>query len=332
MNSDSLVIRFLILFSLGLIYIVENSKDIKSKFEKSMPARDIVTIFIVVLFLVFVFQSGYYGFLSIKNLSIYKEYNENEKLYIDTDKKIFEENKYYSEKRKLGIDINKAKNPYLPDGFKHIDGNVENGFVIKDDDGNEFVWIPCTLDDNEYAKFEKQNFNNVILQNRDSCYDINYKRFMDSVFENGGFYVSRYEIANENGKFFSKPNTEVAFVKSRDEAANIVNSICNGKNVELINGFAYDAMLSWIMKEKEEQYFYNENEQILSGRHSVKNIYDVFDNVFEITNECSTGTAIKRGIAIEEQVIEDEGIHSRYPITEEFDENEKLAVRVVLYK
>ena len=60
-----------------------------------------------------------------------------------------EENKYYSEKRKLGIDINKAKNPYLPDGFKHIDGNVENGFVIKDDDGNEFVWIPCTLDDNE---------------------------------------------------------------------------------------------------------------------------------------------------------------------------------------
>ena len=35
-----------------------------------------------------------------------------------------------------------AQNPYIPDGFEHIGGEVDNGFVIQDTYGNQFVWIP----------------------------------------------------------------------------------------------------------------------------------------------------------------------------------------------
>ena len=35
-----------------------------------------------------------------------------------------------------------AENPYIPEGFEHIGGDVNSGFVIQDTFGNQFVWIP----------------------------------------------------------------------------------------------------------------------------------------------------------------------------------------------
>jgi len=35
-----------------------------------------------------------------------------------------------------------ADNPVIPKGFKHLTGTVDTGFVIQDEAGNEFVWIP----------------------------------------------------------------------------------------------------------------------------------------------------------------------------------------------
>ena len=35
----------------------------------------------------------------------------------------------------------------VPKGFTHTEGTKDTGFVIKNDtDGNEFVWVPCTLE------------------------------------------------------------------------------------------------------------------------------------------------------------------------------------------
>ena len=49
------------------------------------------------------------------------------------------------------------KNPIIPEGFhtasweKQEDGAIKgwnNGLVIEDDKGNQFVWVPCTVEDN----------------------------------------------------------------------------------------------------------------------------------------------------------------------------------------
>ena len=35
-----------------------------------------------------------------------------------------------------------STNPVIPKGFKHLLGTVDEGFVIQDEEGNEFVWVP----------------------------------------------------------------------------------------------------------------------------------------------------------------------------------------------
>ena len=35
-----------------------------------------------------------------------------------------------------------ATNPYIPDGFTVIANNIDDGFVIEDEHGNQYVWIP----------------------------------------------------------------------------------------------------------------------------------------------------------------------------------------------
>lgn len=40
----------------------------------------------------------------------------------------------------------------VPEGFSYKEGTKETGFVIADGKGNEFVWIPCTLDEYKKAK------------------------------------------------------------------------------------------------------------------------------------------------------------------------------------
>ena len=55
--------------------------------------------------------------------------------------------------------------PPMPDGFSHVDGTtVEDGYVIKDASGNEFVWVP--VDKNQKIKINvtsEQNIENLVL-------------------------------------------------------------------------------------------------------------------------------------------------------------------------
>ena len=37
-----------------------------------------------------------------------------------------------------------STNPVIPKGFKHLLGTVDEGFVIQDEEGNEFVWVPVS--------------------------------------------------------------------------------------------------------------------------------------------------------------------------------------------
>ncbi len=49
---------------------------------------------------------------------------------------------------------------HIPTGFAHLEGTVDTGYVIKDSEGNEFVWIPVANDE-AYAK--KLGMNNYSL-------------------------------------------------------------------------------------------------------------------------------------------------------------------------
>ena len=55
--------------------------------------------------------------------------------------------------------------PPMPDGFSHVEGTtVEDGYVIKDASGNEFVWVP--VDKNQKIKINvtsEQNIESLVL-------------------------------------------------------------------------------------------------------------------------------------------------------------------------
>ena len=65
----------------------------------------------------------------------------------------------------LKIEGEKATgDPTIPDGFSHKEGSVDEGYVIKDASGNEFIWVP--VDKNQKIKINvtsEQNIESVVL-------------------------------------------------------------------------------------------------------------------------------------------------------------------------
>ena len=103
-------------------------------------------------------------------VAAYKEKLEQKNIEIltiqDIDKNIeVEENGSYEflarcengESDSLSIDVTEiaeisADNPYIPEGFSVINDSIEEGFVIEDGDGNQYVWVPV-----ENGKLEREN-------------------------------------------------------------------------------------------------------------------------------------------------------------------------------
>lgn len=119
--------------------------------------------------------------------------------------------------------------PFLPEGFTRVPGtNLSTGLVIKDNNGNEYVWVEVPksatiyttagisiteFDDTKYGLIETD------LRNYVSAYstradvhtdysitglsDSNYKTFkqkmLKTIYTNGGFYIGRYETGIASG-------------------------------------------------------------------------------------------------------------------------------------
>ena len=113
-----------------------------------------------------------------------------------------------------------GSNPYLPgNDFKKVDGtDLSNGLVIEDKDGSQYVWIevPKTstvyptagtnitnFDSAAYTKItaDLENYTKAYKSGGYSDADDDAKHVMlKSVYENGGFYIGRFEEGTANAK------------------------------------------------------------------------------------------------------------------------------------
>lgn len=275
----------------------------------------------------------------INSLGVYLEATvamRNEKIFKMSDEFIEEEKSFYNNLNAKDYD-EKYDSPYIPEGFSYKEGGFDTGYVIADKDGNEFVWVPCTNKDIEgIPKLERRDFIELcdcVDTRYYHTYNEKYQEFLKSAFMNGGFYISRYEMGLENKKLVSKPNVEVAnYTKVNFE--NKIDKMYNNINCELINSYAYDTTLSWILKNPENKvYKYNKMvDDIKTGREQINNIYDFQDNIMEITQEICYGNRVIRGFAFETDIQN----WSRYlSVTYQelyFDEYSIVTTRAVLYK
>lgn len=183
----------------------------------------------------------------------------------------------------------------VPVGFWYVGGNLETGVVISDKqadkdkyagrvdangkayvdidlEGNQFVWIPCEIDD-----YEKYSWGQGTVANRsNACWDTTVSSLEKAQIQKyGGFYVGRYEaglattieeyatqqqhtgsnqIYNKDGIPQSKagviPWIFVDWTQSQENAESMYNT--NYVNSGLITGTQWDVMINKIGSLKDE--------------------------------------------------------------------------------
>ena len=131
------------------------------------------------------------------------------------------------------VSSKKTTKPYLPTGFTQVSGTtLKNGLTIQDSTGNQYVWIEVPMTEEVYptaglsiTNFTEEEYTAIetdlhtytdVYRNGTNYKDEYYsevgltndqytnlkKTMLKSVYQNGGFYIGKYETGIEN-----KPKT-----------------------------------------------------------------------------------------------------------------------------
>ena len=191
--------------------------------------------------------------------------------------------------------------PYFPDNtFTKKEGTIDTGLVIKDASGNEYVWVvvprttavykttglgKTTFTDADYTSIEKdlKDYTSTYVttsgysdtwyadnQNEGWLSETEYKTLknsmLKSVYENGGFYVGRYEAGiienrtsesatNSDGKYtiegmpvpVTKADAYPYTYVTRTQAQNLASNVNSGtKTSSLMFGVQWDLVLAFM--------------------------------------------------------------------------------------
>ena len=267
-------------------------------------------------------------------------------------------NKYTSDNLEENIGVKFEKNTELhdkngakiivPAGFMVVntdDLTVEKGIVVEDSKGNQYVWIPCTTEDSksqlQFKRTEwdveddggtKASKDELTLTCPENYSDngLTYavvneivaqvKAEKDSVRRNGGYYIGRYEVGDENETAVIKADQTPKVNINWSAAYGIAKGIGGGTGATtyLCSSYAWDTAINFIQNNGFPNYAnvredgYNENwvdknvkdskgniikaankaERLPTGKTTPKcNIYDMGGNVVEFTTEVMPSTS-----------------------------------------
>lgn len=192
------------------------------------------------------------------------------------------------------IRVISADNPFIPDGFEHIGGDVNSGFVIQDTYGNQFVWIPV-----ESGILKRNTMLNADFEESNTT----SSELVNSVAKNYGFYIARFEASSfeANGKKVAAsmagkiPWTNINFADAYQASLDMSSGFNypEGIKTAIVNSYAWDTTLDWI-NQNTPNYATNTKYGNYSGTilptgqtasDIVNNICDMAGNVREWTTE-----------------------------------------------
>ena len=213
----------------------------------------------------------------------------------------------------------------IPKGFDYVTGTKDNGLVIKDGEGNEFVWVPAT----ESTYIKDTSFPGYTPTGDDTLPNGITDETAD-VVKYGGFYIGRYEAGIPEGDTSPSNKTGIPVSKKGAivwESIDYTNSKASAESMisneyvqtGLLTGKAWDTTCNWIKDSlnsinssaslTNSRYYGNHIDSLApanenSGTKStsgfnenwkVKNIYDLAGNVWEWTSEANDSYFISRG-------------------------------------
>lgn len=340
MNNKLFVLVGIITIVISNILLIKYYNIIVQRVNKKI--KIVLLYIIIIVFSILIFTLIIKDINEVNEYFISKKYSEEFEIM---NSKIQEEEHFYKDIINSEYDV---QGLYIPENFKYVEGTIQTGYVIEDINKNQYVWVPCSnKETDKCVKLQKSNFGKIAFFYKEGCYDIEYKDFIKSALKYGGFYISRFEIGNENGNPVSKYGAEVYNNISRNQAKQIVDKMYNEDDeikCEIINGFAYDTTLLWIQKNNEIKIFsedYSKINKTKSGRNEAyNNIFDITDNMMEITLENYYDAVVVRGNSISNIINDFTGNkyneESRHTIVNE-DETlifykDSIAIRTVIYK
>ena len=156
-----------------------------------------------------------------------------ENLKTDIGVTVTAEPKQPGEENNGGSETVSNRNPYLPKGFRQVSGTtLDNGLTIQDSTGNQYVWVevPKTKEvyptagleiteftEDEYTAIETDLHTYTNDYRNGTSYKDEYysdaatgltseqytqlkQKMLKSVYQNGGFYIGKYETGTETAR------------------------------------------------------------------------------------------------------------------------------------
>ena len=222
--------------------------------------------------------------------------------------------------------------PYFPDNtFTKKEGTIDTGLVIQDASGNEYVWVvvprttavykttglgKTTFTDADYTSIEKDLKEYTKTYRGSTSYSDTYaaddknvgwfadataynnlkNSMLKSVYENGGFYVGRYEAGidtttgtnrtsntdkNSDGKYTMPSTVPVTKADAypytyvtRTQAQNLASKVNAGtKTISLMFGVQWDLVLAFMSKDTTKVNQENLKE-LISDSTTIGNYYN----------------------------------------------------------
>ena len=251
---------------------------------------------------------------------------------VNTASKVSEaitQNKFYLENTKIKDDLDNEV--VIPAYFKLASDSavlVEDGIVIEDKDGNQFVWIPAktgagaTIHTNSGDKtiaYQRKNFGKQ---------SGNYSEYTEtmpideeaSVNEWGGYYIGRYEAGDGSSTDFRSSATDGTVVIKKNQVPynwiTQADTITKSKGMageqnygnaftKLVSSYAWDTALDFIQKANSNNDYSDYATSSPEGNYSntdygdglirtgqteaVSNIYDMGGNLWEYTTGSNSG-------------------------------------------
>lgn len=308
----------------------------KIKFDKGIDiCWKVFEILLIIIICIILINKG------MESIELLQMQIEIDKDIEEISKHQQEESEYYKKAIEADYKNQKYDEPYIPKGFEYVEGTWNTGYVIQDENENQYVWIPCTNKDiAEVTKLARRNFVNNAYMSKDLCYDPECEDFIRSALENGGYYIARFEIGQEDNKAVSKKNTKIWTYINKEEAKEVIKQFDNsGIRISLMNSYSYDTAFEWIINTNEEVTYgiikSDQDNNRYTGNKEYNNIYDLFDTTYEMTTEIySEHRVISRGPSgIYNDIMNEENIKrldNRGSILWEKADN--LAFRTILYK
>ena len=239
-----------------------------------------------------------------------------------------DENGYFIKNSTINGEEGNADNPTIPAGFKPIDENganwgdgskapeqasVENGLVIQDKEGNQFVWVPVR---GEYERNTTYDYEPILaaaytdtgylpegIQPETDDATNNESAEREAVLSKGGFYISRYEAGketvNSTNKLVSKSGATVWNKITQKSCKATAKTFLNNENVKsaLCSGIQWDMTMAFVNGKKDGagntiDVTINEDRggsfPASSGQHPADrmcNIFDLEENYMEYVAE-----------------------------------------------